>query len=573
MTSLAWVAVAFAALRVAAPFGTLEIEETSFPSRDFSIAAFGAKPAGTKCTEAFARAMAACEAAGGGRVVVPKGDWVTGAVHFRSNCDLHLDEGARLVFTDDPADYPEAFTTWEGVECYNHSPLIYALNCTNIAITGKGTIAPKMDLWRDVWSHRPPAHMEATKALYFWCSTNAPMESRRLLALKDSHMRPHLIQFNRCRRILLDGFSIRESPFWMIHLYHSDDCVVRNLSTRAHGHNNDGIDVDMTKNVLIENCCFNQGDDGIVLKAGRNADGWRLARPTENVVIRDCDLMSSHSLLGIGSELSGGVRNVWMTRCKVAATYNMLRIKTGPRRGGFVENVWLDNCVAQTVNGVLSIFTQYCAQWGAFPDFELRRTKIRDINISDCRCDLARIAVNLAGDWREPARDISIRNVKIGEVMEKMTDVSGCLGVKIDGLELGYPDPAFRLPRRVPFTIIDPLTLRSPGYAAAVEFLHREDLRSLQCGEYALDGGATAVVSEETLVPLTEAVKAAAAGGDTIYACLDDASIFFTTGPEESTHKIYGPDSVFVVPAGLEHTRWRTNTNARKVRVCAITLR
>ena len=148
---------------------------------------------------------------------------------------------------------------------------------------------------------------DTDKITTYWCSTNAPTAARRLLSLDRAHMRPHLIQFNRCGRILLDGFRIRESPFWMIHLYHSGDCIVRNLDTYAHGHNNDGVDIDMTKRVLVENCRFDQGDDGIVLKAGRNADGWRLDRCTENVVVRDCDLVDCHSLLGIGSELSGGV--------------------------------------------------------------------------------------------------------------------------------------------------------------------------------------------------------------------------------------------------------------------------
>ena len=161
-------------------------------------------------------------------------------------------------------------TTWEGIECYNHSPLLFAYGVTNVAITGKGTIAPRMDYWR-TWFERPPEHMKATEHLYFWCSTNAPVEMRRLMKLDRAHMRPHLIQFNRCGKVLLDGFRIRESPFWMIHLYHSENCVVRNLETYAHGHNNDGVDVDMTKNVLIENCRFDQGDDGIVLKAGRSA--------------------------------------------------------------------------------------------------------------------------------------------------------------------------------------------------------------------------------------------------------------------------------------------------------------
>ena len=423
------------AIQVDAPFGKYEIEVPAFGDRTFSIAAFGAKADGTKCTKAFAAAMAACEKAGGGRVVVPKGTWLTGAVRFRDNCDLHLEEGATLEFTDDPEDYPEVHTTWEGIECYNHSPLLFAYGVTNVAITGKGTIAPRMDFWR-TWFARPPEHMKATEHLYYWCSTNAPMETRRLLKLDRAHMRPHLIQFNRCGNVLLDGFRIRESPFWMIHLYHSENCVVRNLDTYAHGHNNDGVDVDMTKNVLIENCHFDQGDDGIVLKAGRNADAWRLNRCTENVVVRDCDLVNSHSLLGIGSELSGGVRNVWMTRCTVADTYSMLRIKTGPRRGGFVENVWMDHCRGKRMIRVFNIFTKYCAQWGAFPDFELRRTRIRNISISDCEAELAAFGLQLNGDRLLPADGIRVRNVKIGRVVHQLSDVSECTDVSIEGLTL-----------------------------------------------------------------------------------------------------------------------------------------
>ena len=421
-----------------APFPMPAIEVPEFPAREFSIADYGAKDDGAKCTEAFAAAMAACEKAGGGHVVVPKGTWLTGAVRFRNGCDLRLDEGAILEFTDDPADYPEVHTTWEGIECYNHSPLLYACGVTNVAITGKGTIAPRMGFWR-TWFARPPEHMKATEHLYYWCSTNAPMASRRLLALDCAHMRPHLIQFNRCGKVLLDGFRIRESPFWMIHLYHSGNCVVRNLDTSARGHNNDGVDVDMTKNVLIEKCRFDQGDDGIVLKAGRNADAWRIGRCTENVVIRDCDMVGSHSLLGIGSELSGGIRNVWMTRCTVADTYSMLRIKTGPRRGGFVENVWMDHCAGKKMKSVFDIFTDYCAQWGEFPDFEIRYTRIRNINVSDLTAECAEDAIQLRGAVQLPSERIRIRNVKVGRVTNAFTDIRNCEDVKIDGLELGSP--------------------------------------------------------------------------------------------------------------------------------------
>ena len=436
-----------AAVALKAPFGSFEIAETEFQAHDFAITDFGAKSDGTKCTEAFAAAMEACERAGGGRVVVPKGKWLSGAVRFRNNCNLHLEDGATLEFTDDPGDYPEVFTTWEGVECWNHSPLLFAYGVTNVAITGKGTVAPRMELWR-TWFTRTPEHMKATEHLYYWCSTNAPTDARRLLRLDSAHMRPHLIQFNRCGRVLLDGFRIRESPFWMIHLYHSEDCIVRNLDTCAHGHNNDGVDVDMTKNVLVENCHFDQGDDGVVLKAGRNADAWRLGRCTENVVVRDCDLVNSHSLLGIGSELSGGVRNVWMTRCTVDETYSMLRLKTGPRRGGFIENIYMDHCTGKRMIRVFNIFTQYYAQWRCFPDFELRKTRIRNINISDCDAELAAWGVQLVGDEEMPVETIRVRNVKVGRAFNALAEVKNCEDVEIDGLVLGKSADSPFVPRR-----------------------------------------------------------------------------------------------------------------------------
>ena len=429
-----------------APFEMSPIVVPQFPERDFSIADFGAEE-GVKATGAFAAAMEECAKAGGGRVVVPKGRWLTGAVRFRDNCNLYLAEDATLEFTDDPADYPEVFTTWEGIECYNHSPLLYAFGVTNVAITGSGTLAPRMEFWR-TWFKRLPEHMKATEHLYFWCSTNAPVEARRLLALDRAHMRPHLIQFNRCANVLLDGFRIRESPFWMIHLYHSENCVVRNLDTCAHGQNNDGVDVESTRNVLVEKCRFDQGDDGIVVKSGRNADGWRVGRPSENVVVRDCDMVESHSLLGIGSELSGGIRNVWMTRCTVSNTFGMLRIKTGPRRGGFVENIRMDNCRGRKMLRTFSIFTQYRAQWGSFPDFELRRTAISDIEIADCEAEECEYGVLLDGDPLLPPSGIRVRNLKIGKATRSLSEIRNCLDVSVDGLRLApAPSPA-KMPRK-----------------------------------------------------------------------------------------------------------------------------
>ena len=191
-------------------------------------------------------------------------------IHLKSNVNLYLAKDAVVRFTDNPADYlPAVMTSWEGMECYNYSPLVYAFECENVAITGPGTLAPKMDLWR-TWFKRPQPHLDALKELYTMASTDVPVKKRQM-AKGDNNLRPHLIHFNRCKNVLLDNFAIRESPFWTIHLYLCNNAIARNLDVRAHGHNNDGIDLEMTRNVLVENCTFDQGDDAVVIKAAATA--------------------------------------------------------------------------------------------------------------------------------------------------------------------------------------------------------------------------------------------------------------------------------------------------------------
>ena len=284
---------------VNAPFAMEPIKEFIFPNRDFSIANYGAVKGGkTINTKAIAKAIKACNRAGGGRVVIPTGEWLTGPIHLMSNVNLHLSDGAILRFTDNPEDYlPAVMTSWEGMECYNYSPLVYAFDCENVAITGTGTLQPIMDTWRK-WFKRPKPHMDALAELYTMASTDVPVEKRQM-AKGENNLRPHLIHFNRCKNVLLDQFKIRESPFWTIHLYMCDGGIVRNLDVYAHGHNNDGVDLEMSRNFLIEDCKFDQGDDAVVIKAGRNQDAWRLDTPCENIVIRNCDIIKGHTLLGL----------------------------------------------------------------------------------------------------------------------------------------------------------------------------------------------------------------------------------------------------------------------------------
>lgn len=404
----------------------IEVPEPVFADRQFSISDYGAvadtdtHKAVKANTKAFAKAMKACSEAGGGRVVVPAGRWHTGPVHFCSNVNLYLSQGAELVFSDNPKDYlPAVPTSWEGMECYNYSPLVYAYDCENVAITGPGKLAPKMDLWRK-WFKRPAPHMKALKELYTMMSENVPVEKRQM-AKDENNMRPHLVQFNRCKNVLLDSFSIYQSPFWTIHLYLCENAIARNLDVYAHGHNNDGIDLEMTRNVLVENCNFDQGDDGVVIKSGRNQDAWRIGRPTENVVARNCNIANAHCLMGIGSEISGGIRNIYMHHCTVPkSVFRLFFVKTNHRRGAFVEDVYMEDVEADHADTVFEIDTDVLYQWrDLVPTYETKLTRINGVYLRNAVLNSAKMMYRFIGDSREPIHNIGMENVHVKTLRDK----------------------------------------------------------------------------------------------------------------------------------------------------------
>ena len=418
------------------PYGFEPLEMYEFPARDFPITKYGAKPGDVEANvKAFAKAMAACHKAGGGRVVVPAGEWLTGPIHFLSNVDLFLSEGAVVVFEDKPELYlPAVQTSWEGAECMNYSPLVYAFGCENVGISGPGTLAPKTDFWK-TWYERTPAHLQATRQLYAMCSTQVSVEHRRMEE-GEAHMRPHLIQFNRCTNVNLDGFKVRESPFWTIHVYMCEDVWAHGLDVRAHGMNNDGIDVELTKHILIEDCTFSQGDDAVVLKAGRNQDGWALDHPTEDVVVRNCDIVNGHCLLGIGSEMSGGVRRVYMHDCKSSnEVHRLCFIKTNHRRGGFIEDITLENVSATKTLCMLEIDADILYQWRTIvPTFETAITDINNITLRNATCEYADAVYILNGDARLPISKVTIENVHIGELIKFENSVTNAQDVKVSNV-------------------------------------------------------------------------------------------------------------------------------------------
>ncbi|MBP1593584.1 MAG: pehX 3 [Bacteroidetes bacterium] len=420
----------YSTVKVKAPFPMQPIKVFNYPKQNFPITNYGAIEGGVADnTKAIAAAMDACNKAGGGRVVIPAGTWFTGPIHFKSNVDLHLDENAVLRFSDNPSDYlPAVQSSLEGMEFYNYSPLIYAFKCENIAITGKGTISPKMDTWK-IWFPRQKYYMDAAGKLYTMMSTNVPVEERQF-GNEENRMRPYLIHFNRCKNIMLDGFKIRESPFWCVHMYMCDNGIARNLDIKAHGHNNDGIDLEMTRNFLVENCIFDQGDDAVVIKSGSNQDGWRLNTPCENIVIRNCSILQGHTLLGLGSELSSGIRNIYMHNCTAPkSVLRLFYIKTNHRRGGFVENIYMENIKAGKMQRAFEIDTDVLYQWKDFPTYETRITPIHDIHMKNVTCEEVDAIYEIKGDERLPVENVELKNIHVNKVNKFIKKVSNAKNV------------------------------------------------------------------------------------------------------------------------------------------------
>jgi len=322
-----------------------------FPARDFDITKFGAVGDGqTDCTAAITKAIDACAEAGGGRVVVPAGEFLTGAIHLKSNVDLHLAAtNSILKFSTDPKNYlPAVFTRFEGIECWNYSPLIFAVGQKNFAITGAGTLDGQADdsnwlAWKGRKGGGAGTQTAARKRLDQMNNDGVPVDQRCFG--EGDFLRPPFVEFSLCRNILIEGVKIRRSPMWEIHPLLCTNVIVRGVDIMSHGANNDGCDPESCCDVLIEKCIFDTGDDCIAIKSGRNADGRRVGVPSQNIIIRDCTMRDGHGGTTIGSEISGGCRNVFVENCEMDSPELTcaLRLKSNAMRGGVLENIFMRN--------------------------------------------------------------------------------------------------------------------------------------------------------------------------------------------------------------------------------------
>lgn len=386
-----------------------QIQPPVFPARDFLITDFGAKP-GAPATAALAAAIQACHAAGGGRVVVPAGEWLTGAVHLKSNVNLHVAGGATLRFSTDPADYPLVFTRWEGVECMNYSPLIYAFEQENIAVTGEGTLDGGAD-WDNWWAwndkKKGPVKQKPGRDRLFGMGQAGVPVARRVFG--DGHfLRPNFVQPYRCKNILIEGVTIVRSPMWELHPVLSENITIRGVKISSHGPNNDGCDPESSRNILIEDCVFDTGDDCIAIKSGRNNDGRRVNVPSENIVIRRSRMKDGHGGVVLGSECTGGIRNVFIEDCEMDSPDldRALRFKNNAVRGGVLENVFMRRVkVGRVGEAVLTIDLQY--EEGAQGP---HRPVVRNVQLDEITSTASPRAFYIAGFPGAVIDDIRISN-------------------------------------------------------------------------------------------------------------------------------------------------------------------
>lgn len=330
----AWDSVPSILARIVAP---------SFPNVNFNILNYGAVADGTKLNStAINAAITACSQAGGGKVIVPAGTFLTGAIKLKSNVNLYLSKGATLKFSINPADYlPVVLTRFEGVECYNYSPFIYAYQQENIAITGSGTLDGNADIgpWLD-WKYDG----DGDRTSLFAMGQAGTAVSERIFG-SGYKIRPVFIQPHSCKNILIDSISIKNSPMWEINPVLCENITVSHANISSHGVNNDGCNPECCKDVWIHHCVFDTGDDCIAIKSGRNNDGRRVNVPSQNIVIQNCTMLDGHGGVVLGSEISGSVRNVFAENCTMSSPNleRALRVKTNSVRGGTIENIHLRN--------------------------------------------------------------------------------------------------------------------------------------------------------------------------------------------------------------------------------------
>jgi hypothetical protein len=408
-----------------APFEMPELDRPSFPDRVFDIRDYGAVADGaTKNTTAITEAVEACAAAGGGTVLIPSGLWLTGPIHLRSNVNLHAAEGATVRFSTRFEDYlPVVLTRWEGIEVFNYSPLIYANSANNIAITGSGTFDGQGEAWFNMrlWQKVGREKLWNSEA------DGIPVEER-IYGTEEGALRPAMVQPFNCTNVLIEGPTFTRSPFWVIHPVYCDRLIIRNVTVDSHGVNNDAVDLDSCTNSLVEHCNFSVGDDAVAIKSGRDADGWRVGRPSENIVVRHITSIGGHGGAVIGSELSGGARNVLFHDIYFKDTVTALRIKSKVGRGGVIEDIWFRDIVVTGLGDKPAFWLDALYASHAVQPATSALTKFRNIHVENLASWGGVRSIEIGAYLEQPAENITLENVFVssdrGLIIENASGVT-----------------------------------------------------------------------------------------------------------------------------------------------------
>ena len=451
------------------------IHTPKFKKDTISIKKYGAVPDGYFLnTAAINNAIDALSKKGGGVVLVPSGLWLTGPIVLKNNINLHIATGATLLFTDDKSQYPLVQANWEGLpQMRNQSP-ISATGATNIAITGKGIIDGNGDAWRAVKSDKLTASQwkklvasggvlsEDKKTWYpseaFLKASKGPANPGQLLPGRDAayyesvkdFLRPNLLLLTQCKNVLLEGVTFQNSPAWCLHPLMSEHITVRNIFVKNpwYAQNGDGIDVESCKNVLIENSVFDVGDDALCMKSGRDAEGRKRAMPTENVIIRGCTVYASHGGFVIGSEMSGGARNIFVSNCTFIGADIGLRFKSTRGRGGIVENIFIRDIYMKDIPAEAILFDMYymakdpvalAGEKRELPKVELKPVdettpQFRNFHISNVYCHGAEKALFIRGLPEMHVKDIVLENMVLQA--DKGIDIQEASGIRLKNIQV-----------------------------------------------------------------------------------------------------------------------------------------
>jgi polygalacturonase len=381
----------------------------------YNVKDFGAVADGSaKCTEAIGKAIDAAAQAGGGTVYFPAGQYLTGPIHLKSNITLYLDAGSLLKFSTDFDDYlPMVKSRWEGLECINFSPQIYAYQCENIAIVGRGTIEGQGKVWWDK-VRRGASQADLAKYTEMFEQANKDVMGYAYFKQKGFFLRPPMIQPVDCRRVRIEGVRLQNPPFWTCNPVYCDDVVITGLSIKnpADSPNTDGINPDSCRNVHISDCHISVGDDCITIKSGRDEDGRRVGRPCENITVTNCTMLDGHGGVVIGSEMSGGVKKVTISNCVFNGTDKGIRMKTTRGRGGVVEDIRVSNIMMVDIPTGPIYLNMFYTRAPEEPVSE-RTPAFHNIHFSNITVKGAPVAGYILGLPERPVENVTFTDINI----------------------------------------------------------------------------------------------------------------------------------------------------------------